>query len=306
MGVWIDTDLGFDDLWAVIAVARSGLAVDGASLVFGCATLDVVLANAGAAQTAFGWTFPFHRGLDRAILGSMETAERVLGPAGMPSAGRVLSGSTPILGAPAFVALSDWLSGEAAERRILALGPLSNVAALCIARPDLAARITDLVWMGGGVTSGNHTASAEYNAFADPEALAVVLAHGLPLRMVDLDACRRVQVFPEDADPIRRAGGRNAELLADLFAGYVGLATSRGRPGMAVYDPVAAAAFLSPELVEYRPARIEAELTGIHTRGRTVVDARPSMTPNAVYAARMDVQAVRAFCLDVLIQEAAA
>ena len=35
MGVWIDTDMGFDDIAAILVVQSSGLAIDGISLVFG-------------------------------------------------------------------------------------------------------------------------------------------------------------------------------------------------------------------------------------------------------------------------------
>ena len=32
MGVWIDTDMGFDDIAAIMVVQSSGLAIDGISL----------------------------------------------------------------------------------------------------------------------------------------------------------------------------------------------------------------------------------------------------------------------------------
>ncbi len=187
----------------------------------------------------------------------------------------------------------------------MALGPLTNIAAVALARPDLAARITDLTWMGGGVTNGNHTASAEFNAFADPEALAIVLAHKIPFRMVDLDLCRKVLCAPEDVAPIRAAGGRNAELVADLLAGFVAIATSRGRPAMALYDAVAAVAFVFPEHVTWREARIDVELSGALTRGRTVVETRPGRGEfNGAYGVEIDVEKAKAIILETLHAEA--
>ena len=53
MGVWIDTDMGFDDLAAIMVVAHGGLAIDGISLVLGNAPLDQVRRNAAGAAAAF-------------------------------------------------------------------------------------------------------------------------------------------------------------------------------------------------------------------------------------------------------------
>ena len=110
------------------------------------------------------------------VLGKLETAQAILGATGIPTSGRSLPEASALAESDAFSALCRWLERDG-QHRILALGPLTNIAAVALARPDLAARIDDLVWMGGGVTLGNHTASAEFNALADPEALSIVIAH---------------------------------------------------------------------------------------------------------------------------------
>jgi len=304
MGVWIDTDMGFDDIAAIMVVTNAELDIDGVSLVFGNTPLSQVRTNAAGAAKAFGWTFPIHIGREMPVLGKLETAQAVLGESGIPTTGRHLPPAPSLPDSDAFIALCRWLELEG-PHRILALGPLTNIAALALARPDLAARITELVWMGGGVTIGNHTASAEFNALADPEALAIVIAHNLPLRMVDLDLCRKVLAKPEDADPVRTAGGVNAELIADMFAGYIRIGTSRGRPAMAIYDPSAAVAFVAPQAVSFRPARIDAELQGQYTRGRTVVETRATHAAfNAEFAADIDADMARVIILAALVNEA--
>ncbi|WHO74391.1 nucleoside hydrolase [Rhizobium sp. BT03] len=304
MGVWIDTDMGFDDIAAILVVAQSEFEIDGVSLIFGNAPLSQVRMNAAGVAAAFGWNFPVHTGRAMPVLGKLETAQAILGATGIPTIGRSLPEASALAESDAFAALCRWLEGER-QHRILALGPLTNIAAVALARPDLAARISDLVWMGGGVTSGNHTASAEFNALADPEALSIVIAHGLPLRMVDLDLCRKVLARPEDAEPVRNAGGANAELIADMFSGYVSIGTSRGRPGMAIYDPCAAVAFVAPDIVSFRPARIDVELQGALTRGRTVVETRATHAAfNAQFAADIDADKARAIILGALVNEA--
>ncbi|AYM08433.1 nucleoside hydrolase [Agrobacterium tumefaciens] len=305
MGVWIDTDMGFDDIAAIMVVQSAGLAIDGISLVFGNSTLQAVCLNAAGAVAAFGWSMPIHQGREMPVLGALETAQSILGDSGIPTVGQSLPDAPALPKSDAFAALCCWLEG-AGEKRILALGPLTNIAALCLARPDLAARISDLTWMGGGVTSGNHTASAEFNAFADPEALAIVLSHGLPLLMVDLDACRKVTASPADVLPIRNAGGKNAGLIADLLEGFIGIATRRGRPAMALYDPVAAVGFTS-EFLGWRQARIDVELYASLTRGRTVVETRAEKAKgfNAHFAETVNAEAAKAAVLGALRREAA-
>ncbi|HEY0121476.1 MAG TPA: nucleoside hydrolase [Rhizobium sp.] len=305
MGIWIDTDMGFDDIAAILVVAHSSLAIDGVSLVSGNAPLAQVRANAASAAAAFGWTFPIHTGRELPVLCKLETAQSILGSSGIPTTGKSLSPGDELPSSDAFAALCAWLADGLEPKHILALGPLTNIAALALARPDLAAHIDELTWMGGGVTSGNHTASAEFNAYADPEALAIVLAHGLPLRMIDLDICRKVLARPDDVEQVRQAGGKNAELLADLLGGYVNIAISRGRSAMAVYDPTAAAIFVAPDIAHLQHARIDVELWGQHTRGRTVVETRASHAEfNAHFAAEIDADRARAIIFDAMINEA--
>ncbi|SES40935.1 nucleoside hydrolase [Rhizobium sp. NFR03] len=311
MGVWIDTDMGFDDIAAILVVRHGGLEIDGVSLVFGNAPMEQVRRNAAGASRAFGWRFPFHAGRSLPVLGQLETAQSILGDIGIPTAGLKLP-EAPDLEAPdpvagnAFAALCAWLETAPSPRRILALGPLTNIAAVVLARPDLASRIDNLTWMGGGVTRGNHTASAEFNAYADPEAAAIVLAGSTALRMVDLDLCRTVLAYPSDVEPIRQAGGENAALLADLLAGFIDIATTRQRSGMALYDAVAACAFIDRDCVTFQPARIEIELAGRLTRGRTVVETRASHGVfNAHFAANGDAPDMRATILEALSREAA-
>jgi purine nucleosidase len=305
MGVWIDTDMGFDDIAAILVVLHAGLPIDGISLVFGNTPMEQVKRNAAGAVEAFGWTMPMHAGRSAPVMGMLETAQGILGETGIPTIGCAFLRSDELPQGNAFSSLCKWLEETPPPRRILALGPLTNIAALALARPDLAARIDELTWMGGALTRGNHTASAEFNAFADPEAVAIVLAHGLPLRMVDLDFCRKVLATPSDVASVRNAGGRNAALIADMFAGFIDIAVSRGRPAMALYDPAAAVALVRPELVTWQQAWIGMECTSALTRGRTIVETRATHASfNAQFASDCDADEVKKLIMAALTWEA--
>lgn len=295
MGIWIDTDMGVDDLFAVLLVMKSRQ-IDGISLSFGNAPLDQVARNAQGARVHFGWDVPIYAGAECALLGGVETAQRVLGDTGMPSRGRRLSNDAAVF-EPAQPALVAWVETQKSAE-ILALGPLSNLAILALSRPDLIDRIARITWMGGAVTRGNHTASAEFNALADPEAVAVLLARHAPLAMIDLDACRKVEIDETDVQNVD-----TSPLLRDLLGGYLDIALDRGRRAMALYDPVAAAAFIAPALFQFEPAQITMELAGSHTRGRTVVDQREPRAANGFIVTDLQADKVKALCLSALEQQ---
>jgi purine nucleosidase len=235
------------------------------------------------------------------------TAQNILGQDAMASAGRSLPlARSQLAGTEAVEALTRYLAAAAAPVTILALGPLTNIAAVLLARPDLAPQIGQLMWMGGSAGPGNHSAAAEFNAAVDPESVQTVLDHQLPLRMVGLDACRQVRVHARDAEALRALGTERASLLADLLLGYVRIASPDGTLPMALYDPTAAAALVSPQGMQWRAAHMAMELQGQHTRGMTVLEWRiPRRAQANVWIASLaDEPLLRATVLDGLAHAA--
>ena len=151
---------------------------------------------------------------------------------------------------------------DGAAREILALGPLTNIAQLIFKAPVAAQKITRLVWMGGSNGPGNHSARAEFNALADPEAADVVTDAGLPLEVADLTICRQVSFGPDDL-PAMDA------LSADLLGGYLDIGLSRGRAGMSIYDPVAALIYARPDLFDSSPVDMTVSVTPDDSYGET-------------------------------------
>lgn len=296
--IWVDTDFGFDDLWALLLLQRHGVSIAGISLVAGNAPLPQVISNALGAQQAYDIKAPIYCGAERPLVRTPETAERILGPHGMRSLGRRLpetdQGTLPPEALPA---LAKWL--EQAEpggsRDVLALGPLTNIANLLQQAPDSAARITRLIWMGGSAGAGNHSPAAEFNALADPEAAALVAGAGLPLDVIDLTLCRKV-VFGSADVPV------SDPLTADLIGGYLEIGLSRGRQSMAIYDPVAAVAALRPDLFQFEPCVMEVSAVSDKSYGATRFQSCASEPSRLATDVSKDVASI---CLDVLAKERA-
>ncbi len=308
--VWIDTDMGFDDLAAVLVVDQdAGWSVEGLSLVAGNAPLPVVVDNALRSAAGFGWRFPVHAGCARPLACELVTAQYVLGDDAMASAGRQLppaQAGTALASRDAVGALARWLEASSAPAIVLALGPLTNIATLLMARPELAARIGRLVWMGGSAGPGNHTAAAEFNAAVDPESVQRVIDAGIRLEMVGLDACRQVRAHAQDAEGLRALGTDRAQLLADLLLGYVRIASPDGSRPMALYDPTAAAALVCPGGMQWREGHLAMELDGTLTRGMTVIEWRVprKAAANARIASVADEEKLRAVVFDALARAA--
>lgn len=263
MGVWVDTDFGFDDLWALLVLHAQNVDVDGLSLVAGNTSLDQVIRNALGAKLALKTRWPLSKGAAMPLSRRPETAERILGPTGMPSQGHSLP-AAPHEDLPAFEhEMQLWLNSDLPRHEILALGPLTNLAHLLRAAPSAFAKISRITWMGGSAGRGNHSPHAEFNALADPEAAALVLASGVPVDVVDLQACRQV-TFSQDDIPKNMP-----PLWADLLGGYLDIAISRGRDRMAIYDPLAALALSCPEKMYFIPVEVTIDLSATDTYAKT-------------------------------------
>ena len=79
MRIWVDTDFGFDDLWAMLLLQYAGVDVDGVSLVAGNTPLPQVSRNAEAAKRTFGFQWPVFLGAAKPLHREQETAEHILG-----------------------------------------------------------------------------------------------------------------------------------------------------------------------------------------------------------------------------------
>jgi inosine-uridine nucleoside N-ribohydrolase len=306
MGIWVDTDFGFDDLWALLILRYLNIEVDGVSLVAGNVALPQVIKNAGASSSTFNFDWPVHIGAEKPLQRSPETAERILGKLGMRSRGLQLPNydytqTLPDKQNAAIEAMAAWLS-DSNQQHILAIGPLTNIALLLEHYPEATRNIEKLTWMGGSGGRGNHSQFAEYNAIADPEALAAVAASDIPFRMIDLELCRQV-TFTEDQMPTMK--GKNGALLADLLGGYLDIALHRDRLSMAIYDPLAALAVASSELFNFIPACVHIHTSIDSQYGQTVFSNLDSgnnsdLSSKFEYAKDINIHSARKICFAAL------
>jgi len=175
---------------------------------------------------------------------------------------------------------------------VLATGCLTVVAAAL----EAGCFISEILWMGGAVAcAGNVTATAEFNAWLDPEAVDQVLSSDIPIAMVPLDITHQVPLASSDLYVMGKCG-RLAAIAAQACS-YLCDRDSEFIP----HDAVAAMALLSPELFAWDERAVRCELNGRWTRGMTVVDRRPHGAKGSVrVAVGVDTDAVRESILEAL------
>lgn len=165
------------------------------------------------------------------------------------------------------------------ELRLIAIGPLTNLALALELDPDLPSKINHLTVMGGAVhASGNISPVAEANIGNDPEAAALVFAADWPITLVPLDVTM-LQRLEEPArqqllcskQPAVRATG---EMLGVYFDFYIGVF---GHPSSALHDPLAAAIATGEIVPELAPVvSVVIDDSAGPGRGQTIADLRGS------------------------------
>lgn len=160
---------------------------------------------------------------------------------------------------------------------LVPVGPLTNIAAALANDPGLAARVPEVVIMGGGHAIGNVTPSAEFNIWADPEAAAAVLAAGFRrLTLVPLDATHRALVSRDDCAALQALGTPAGEAAAELIGHRIVAHDESQKMDIPhttpVHDALCVAFLIDPSLLSTRRLNVEVETAGALTVGRTVID----------------------------------
>lgn len=288
--VLLDTDLGMgepgteiDDGFALaLAVADPGIALELVSTVNGNTDVDTATRLTLGLLDRLGTDVPVARGATAPLLRthprSPADAETVL-PPGVDAGGREVSHAARDL--------VERVLAAPGELTVVAIGPLTNLALALALEPRMATAVKEVVAMGGVYLEQTNLAAmpGEFNFWVDPEAASMVLASGVPLRLVGLDVTRRVRLGEQDTTRLRVAGGAFGSFAADCADEWIAH-LRRTAPGderqhdsCALHDPLAVATVTRPDLVTWRDAFVSVETATERTRGVAVADLLTSDSP---------------------------
>ncbi len=254
--VILDVDTGIDDMVALlIAATAPELNLRGVTCVAGNVELQHVARNTGKILRFAGrGDVPVSVGAARPLVRRLRTAPETHGPTGtgyveLRGEDRAL-GTTEYTAVPASRYLAAHIERHPGTVSVVALGPLTNLAAAVTEGIDLRAGLRELVWMGGTLEDrGNTTETGEWNACVDPEAAEICLEHGALSRIFPLDATQDVVFTMDDLRilPDTHLSG----IVRDAIRFYVGFhRKADGIDGCYLHDPVTlVASLLRPDLV---------------------------------------------------------
>jgi purine nucleosidase len=296
----LDCDPGIDDAIAlhVIAAAVGDGQIELAGIVAaaGNVPLWMTARNAAFLRSHLGLSVPVYRGVDR------ETdvdAHDFHGPDGL--GGCYSEGNHEPQPGDGVAWLVDQVRSSAAEGKpltLLAVGPLTNVAAAVRMEPRLPELLARVIVMGGAFEHrGNITPFSEFNFYADAGAAAEVFASRLPVTVVPLDVTEQVLITEGDVASLERRTMSKTLASRLLRASIACYRAADGAEACVMHDALAALAVLHPGIVSGSNASVEIVTRGPEI-GRSVAVPDPAGT--AWIAHDVDVDAARAMLLDAL------
>jgi inosine-uridine nucleoside N-ribohydrolase len=291
--VILDCDPGTDDAVAILlALASPELTVLAITVAGGNVGLQHTLPNALALTALAGSDVPVHAGADRPLLGAFVSETRIHGTNGL--GGVVLPpGGAPAPGLAAD-AIRRILRDAAEPVTLIGIGPATNLALALTTEPALAANVRQIVLMSGAWAEGNVTPAAEFNAWSDPEALAILLACGRKVVFATLELTAQALTTPARIAAWRaRGSGRSLRAACDIQS-TVPLSPRFGDAGAPLHDPCAVAWLIRPDLFTLRKCSVRMDLGPGPSRGRTVIDrwGRTGDTLNAAVLETVDAAAL--------------
>jgi purine nucleosidase len=291
----IDTDPGQDDAVAILLALASPaeLEVLGITAVAGNVPLPLTQKNARIVCELAGkpGTRVF-AGCAAPIARPLVTAEHVHGKTGLDGP-QLPDPTMPLQAQNAVDFLIETLRAEPAGTVTLCpLGPLTNIAVALTRAPDIAARIQEIVLMGGAYFEvGNITPAAEFNIYVDPEAADIVFRSGVPITVMPLDVTHKALTTRPRIEAFRALGTEPGRMVAEWTDFFERFDKEKyGSEGAPLHDPCVIAWLIRPELFQGRHINVMIETKGDFTLGMTVADwwRVTERAPNAMFMREID------------------
>lgn len=306
----MDCDPGLDDAIAILMALASPESIDllGITTVAGNGPLPQTTANAQRicelagrpdVKIFAGCARPFFAKADYSTYdGGDIHGQTGLGDCKLPAP------SMPVQSQHAVNFIIETVLNASEPVTIAASGPLTNLAAALILEPRIHGNIERIVLMGGAISLGNITPSAEYNFYCDPQAAHVVFTSTLPLVMLGLDVTRQtntsetwLRVLEGVETPVSLAV---QEMLAYFHRPDAIL--EPGVSGGVLHDPNLIAYLLHPELYKGKNVYVDIDVSPTLVAGRSTVDwyHKLGRSPNAYVINEVDASGFFKLLLDKL------
>ncbi|HXX15264.1 MAG TPA: nucleoside hydrolase [Candidatus Eremiobacteraceae bacterium] len=281
----LDCDTGVDDAIAILLALRSPeLKIEAITAVSGNVPLALTLPNTlRMVEIAGRGDVPVAGGAAIPLVRQLVTASYVHGENGLGGAEFPEPKLKPV-DEPAAQLIRRIVHSRPGEVTIVGVGPLTNVALALKSDPELGSQIQEIVVMGGSLTGGNITPSAEFNFYVDPEAARVMFDSGVPLTMVGLNVTQKVLlgeqqlgVLEAAQNPVSQAAGKILRSTIEHIREGRGITAKT----MAMHDPLTVAHLIDPSILTLKDYYVQIETSGEFSAGESVAYEHPPARESA-------------------------
>lgn len=277
--VIIDCDPGIDDTMALaVAFAQPALDIKAVTTVTGNVSLAHTTTNARAVLSVLGVQSKIYKGAQQPLLpSSLIHAPHVHGHNGLGGFTIPDGQLHPLEAESALLGQKRIIEESPVPVTIIAVGPLTNIALLLTAFPEVVPNIAQISLMGGGLYSGNHSAAAEFNIAADPEAAEIVFQCGIPIVMAGLDVTNKTAIGEQHIEELSAIDNPAAQMMATVlrhqFNTYANAQDGK-RPTISMHDVVSVLTLVNPSIFSGKELHVVVETAGKYCRGYTLADLR--------------------------------
>lgn len=303
----LDTDPGGDDifaiLWALSLVRQRHADLVAVTAAVGNVAARQTFRNSNQILELTGYpNIPVGRGV--LLQEDSKDAAHIHGADGMGNLSQILPPST-----------SDYASATAADEllieqlnsnpgaiTIVAIGPLTNLAAAEIKQPGILRQAKEVVVMGGAFhCSGNVTSTAEFNVWFNPTAAQVVFDSRDDIVVLPLDVTQNLVFTQEMAKAITQPNpnSRLAQFVVQLCEFMIETALkyreTTGKSGFLIHDAATLGYLFYPDTLVMQRAKVRIETQGEWTKGQAVIDSRQCAKPNSNAWVALQIDAIKFF-----------
>lgn len=270
----IDCDPGADDVMALLyAMKQEELDIRGIITVSGNVPIDKVTYNACGVLKLTGRTIPVCKGSSEPLVKRLFNASDVHGESGIGSLS-LPDGKENLVEMNFIDFYMEKLFESEEKTTIIALGPMTNLALLIKVHPEAAAKIEQIVFMGGAYNSGNVTPYAEFNAYVDPEAYKILFDTEIRMTMVGLDATHMSLLKLEEIESLDLQS-EPGKFIKNLLTWYCkNVMEVYGYEGAHMHDPSAIVYITNPEIFTSFKTTLDISTNDDVTRGKVLINGR--------------------------------
>ncbi|MGD9496410.1 MAG: nucleoside hydrolase [Armatimonadota bacterium] len=171
--------------------------------------------------------------------------------------------------------IAEMVATHPGEITLVPVGPMSNIAAALELRPELAEEVAEIVIMGGGVYTGYRgdlQPVPEYNIRTDVPAAQALFGCGASIRMAGLEATAALQFDRFLQERLAASGLPLPQAMRELLEVWPSRTPT-------LFDPMAVAMVIEPEICDYQPLCIEVTDEGLTVTGEGEPNVRLGVRP---------------------------